>query len=69
MKIISIIALIILTASYFLAESKKDIVDDVFISDSLRVVEPKNHFTLENQLVTTMLARYHYKDFSLDDSL
>ena len=69
MKIISIIALIILTASYFLAESKKDIVDEVFNSDSLRVVEPKNHFTLENQLVTTMLARYHYKDFSLDDSL
>ncbi len=69
MKIISIIALIILTASYFLAESKKDIVDEVFNSDSLRVVEPQNHFTLENQLVTTMLARYHYKDFSLDDSL
>ena len=69
MKIISIIALIILTASYFLAESKKDIFDEVFHSDSLRVVEPQNHFTLENQLVTTMLARYHYKDFSLDDSL
>ena len=69
MKIISIIVLIILTANYFLAESKKDIVDEVLNSDSLRIVEPKNHFTLENQLVTTMLSRYHYKDFSLDDSL
>ncbi len=69
MKVISIIVLIILTANYFLAESKKDIIDEVFNSDSLRTVEPKNHFTLENQLVTTMLSRYHYKDFTLDDSL
>ena len=69
MKAISIIALIILTTSYFLAESKKEINGEIFNSDSLRIIEPKNHFTLENQLVTTMLSRYHYKDFSLDDSL
>ena len=69
MKAISIIVLIILTASYFLAESKNEINDEVLNSDSLRIIEPKNHFTLENQLVTTMLSRYHYKDFSLDDSL
>jgi len=69
MKAILITALIVLTANYFLAESKKDINDEVIDSDTLRIIEPQNHFTLENQLVTTMLSRYHYKHFSLDDSL
>jgi carboxyl-terminal processing protease len=69
MKVISIIGLIILTANYFLTESKTGVSDGMLNSDSLRTIEPKNHFALENQLVTTMLSRYHYKDFNLDDSL
>jgi carboxyl-terminal processing protease len=69
MKSIPIILLIILTANFFLADSKKNLNDLEISSDTLRVIEPKNHFTLENQLVTTMLSRYHYKDFNLDDSL
>lgn len=69
MKSIPIILLIILTANFFLADSKKNLSDQEISSDTLRVIEPKNHFTLENQLVTTMLSRYHYKDFNLDDSL
>ena len=69
MKAIPIIVLIILTANFFLAESKKAKSEDEIIIDSLRVIEPINHFALENQLITTMLSRYHFKDFSLDDSL
>jgi len=69
MKAISIIILVVLTASYFLAESKKSSFDEIVSTDSLRTIEPENQFTLENQLVTTLLSRYHYKDFSLDDSL
>lgn len=69
MKAILITTLIVLTASYFLAESKKDINNKGSNSDTLKIVEPENHFTLENQLVTTMLSRYHYKEFNLDDSL
>ena len=70
MKAISVIVLIILTANYFLAESKINSGDDdLSPTDSLRKIEPKNHFALENQLVTTMLSRYHYKEFNLDDSL
>lgn len=69
MKSIPIILLIILTANFFLADSKKNLNEQEIYSDTLRVIEPKNHFTLENQLVTTMLSRYHYKDFNLDDSL
>jgi carboxyl-terminal processing protease len=68
MKAIPIIILIILTANFFLADTKNKKSEDEII-DSLRVIEPKNHFALENQLVTTMLSRYHFKDFSLDDSL
>jgi len=69
MKAIPIILLIILTANFFLADSKKSSDEEEFYSDTLRTIEPKNHFTLENQLVTTMLSRYHFKEFSLDDSL
>ena len=69
MKALLIIFVIILTANFFLADTKKDLDEEIFNSDTLRTIEPKNHFTLENQLVTTMLSRYHYKDFNLDDSL
>ena len=69
MKAIPIIILIILTANFFLADSKKDAAENEIYSDSLRTIEPKNHFTLENQLVTTMLLRHHFKEFRLDDSL
>lgn len=68
MKAIPIIILIILTANFFLAETSRTKQEDEII-DSLRVIEPKNHFALENQLITTMLSRYHFKDFNLDDSL
>jgi len=69
MKALSIIVIIILTANFFLADSKRNPTEEEIYSDTLRTIEPKNHFTLENQLVTTMLSRYHYKDFNLDDSL
>jgi carboxyl-terminal processing protease len=69
MKALPIILLIILTANFFLADSKSKANEEEIYSDTLRTIEPKNHFTLENQLVTTMLSRYHYKDFNLDDSL
>ncbi len=69
MKAIPIILLIILTANFFLAESQKSLGGEEINSDTLRTIEPKNHFMLENQLVTTMLSRYHFKEFNLDDSL
>ena len=69
MKIFSVVALIIIAANFFLANSAKTVQEEVGLSDTLRTLEPKNHFTVENQLVTTMLSRYHFKDFNLDDSL
>jgi carboxyl-terminal processing protease len=69
MKALSIIVIIVLTANFFLTDSRGNEYEDEIYSDTLRTIEPKNHFTLENQLVTTMLSRYHFKDFNLDDSL
>lgn len=69
MKVLSIIVIIVLTANFFLTNSKSNSYEDEIYSDTLRTIEPKNHFTLENQLVTTMLSRFHFKDFKLDDSL
>lgn len=39
------------------------------VSDTLTTVRPKSQFALEEQLITTLLSRYHYKKFTLNDSL
>jgi len=69
MKALFILTIIVLTANYFLPETKNDLMDGSVSTDTLKKIEPENHFTIENQLITTMLSRYHYKDFKLDDSL
>jgi len=37
--------------------------------DSSATLEPKNYYTTENQLITTILSRYHYNKIKIDDSL
>ena len=69
MKVLFVVGIIIIAANFFLAGPTKINYDLDDSSDTVRVLEPKNYFSLENQLVTTMLSRYHYKRFNLDDSL
>ena len=69
MKALLVITIIVLTANYFLPESKLEPIDENNPSDTVTKIEPKNYFTLENKMITTVLSRYHYKDFALDDSL
>ena len=38
-------------------------------SDTLTVIKPENHYQIENQLITSILTRYHYKEFDINDSL
>ena len=38
-------------------------------SDTLTVIKPDNHYQIENQLITSILTRYHYKEFDINDSL
>jgi len=61
--------LIFLTANIFQAISEQDKNEYSVNTDTLKIVEAKNYFTLENQLITTMLSRYHFKRFELNDSL
>ena len=69
MKALFIAAIIIIAANFFHADPSKNNSDQVDTSDTLKIIEPENYFTLENQLITTMLSRYHYKHVTLDDSL
>jgi len=38
-------------------------------TDTLTVIKPDNHYQIENQLITSILTRYHYKEFVINDSL
>lgn len=38
-------------------------------TDTLKLIEPANHYKNENQLLTSILTRYHYKEFNINDSL
>jgi carboxyl-terminal processing protease len=37
--------------------------------DTLTVIKPGNNYEIENQLITSILTRYHFKEFEIDDSL
>lgn len=40
-----------------------------YSTDTLTVLEPLNHYRTESQLLVSLLSRYHYKQFEIDDSL
>jgi carboxyl-terminal processing protease len=69
MKITFFLLLTALAANFYFAgpaENNNVTPDD---KDTLKHLEPKNYYTLENQLINAVLDRYHYKDFALNDSL
>jgi carboxyl-terminal processing protease len=39
------------------------------LSDTLTVIKPDSQYQLENQLITSILTRYHFKEFQINDSL
>jgi len=69
MKIITVIIALVLATNFFITESVGSNSADEMNLDTLEVLAPQNHYLLENQLVSTVLSRYHYKDVQLDDSL
>ncbi len=69
MKIITVIIALVLATNFFITESVGSNSTDDMNLDTLEVLTPQNHYILENQLVSTILSRYHYKDVQLDDSL
>ncbi|NNG28108.1 MAG: PDZ domain-containing protein, partial [Ignavibacteriaceae bacterium] len=69
MKIITVIIALVLATNFFITESVGSDSSDELNLDTLDVLAPQNHYILENQLLSTILSRYHYKDVQLDDSL
>ena len=39
------------------------------LPDTLKTIEPSSQYKMENQLITSILTRYHFKEFEIDDSL
>ncbi len=54
---------------FFVAESAQTNSDLISIPDTLKTISPDAKHTLESQLVTTVLTRYHYNRVPLNDSL
>jgi len=69
MKSILIIILLAVAANYFFATPPSAKFTTNFPADTLKKIKPKNYYVLENQLITTILSRYHYKKFEVDDTL
>jgi carboxyl-terminal processing protease len=69
MKSVLILLFTGLAANFYFAGTTDTIVESSNDLDSLKNLEPKNYYKLEGQLVHTILDRYHYKQFELNDSL
>ena len=69
-KIKNIIFIVILTvSSSFLSGNTFDYRSLIQPSDTLTVIKPSNQYQIENQLITSILTRYHFKEFEINDSL
>ncbi|MFC2103033.1 carboxy terminal-processing peptidase [Bacteroidota bacterium] len=69
MKISVVIILTAIAANFYFAETKNSHVDMIDDLDSLKTLEPKSYYILEDQLINTILSRYHYKKVDVNDSL
>ena len=69
MKKILVLAIIIVAANFFLARSVEQKTNFYSGQDTLSVLQPAKFYSREDELVFTLLSRYHYKKFKLDDSL
>ena len=69
MKTSLIIILTALAANFYFAGT---IQSNIIVSDdrdTIKTIEPKVYYNLEDQLISTVLARYHYNKYELNDSL
>ncbi len=67
MKRVLVILIILAAAKIFLAQSESD--KNLTPPDSLTVIKPADYMNREEQLINTVITRYHYKKFALNDSL
>ena len=72
MKKILVLVLLIIVANIFLAKTLKfNSAGNVeyFGNDTTSALEPAKYMPNEDELIATILQRYHYRKFKLDDSL
>lgn len=69
MKKILAIVIILLAANIFLARTFYFKNDPISSQDTSKVIVPAKYLSSEDEIINTILTRYHYSKFSLDDSL
>ncbi|MBK7377481.1 MAG: carboxy terminal-processing peptidase [Ignavibacteriales bacterium] len=69
MKKLLIAAIVIIAANFLIIRSSQIFTNDKDSSDTSKVVQPEEIFSQENQIINTILSRYHYNKFQLGDSL
>uniref|UniRef100_A0A832CVD0 Tail-specific protease n=1 Tax=Ignavibacterium album TaxID=591197 RepID=A0A832CVD0_9BACT len=60
---------LIVIAFFFVAESATPELNYISLPDTLKTISPDSKHSIESQLVTTVLTRYHYNRVPLNDSL
>lgn len=68
MKKILLFVILIVTIGLF-SKQYYDVDSPPETRDSLRVLEPKSYYPEESRIINTILSRYHYRKFKLNDSL
>ncbi|WP_348342041.1 carboxy terminal-processing peptidase [Ignavibacterium sp.] len=69
MKRTLIILSLLVIPFFFVAESATPKFDYILVPDTLKTISPGSKHTIEAQLVTTVLTRYHYNRVPLNDSI
>lgn len=69
MKKLLIAAIVIIAANFLIIRSSQIFTNDKDSSDTSKVIQPEEIFSQENQIINTILSRYHYNKFQLGDSL
>lgn len=64
-----LLVLILFVSNNFIVSSSLAQVNNTAVTDTIKVIEPMEYHTFEDQLITSILSRYHYKTFDLNDSL
>ncbi len=69
MKKFFVLAIILVTANIFLAKTTDFNLNFWSTPDTVKVAHAEKYMSTEDQLINTILSRYHYRKYSLNDSL
>jgi len=69
MKTTLVVILMAVAANFYFAGTDNNETISGDDLDTLKSIEPKAYYILEEQLINTILSRYHYNKFDLNDSL